>query len=476
MRSCPLRRGGLQSYCPLTGLPSGRWCVKQPTPGQQTPWRWLLIPVALLAGVLQGPAFVQSLRPQHDEVRDFFQEWASGKNYREGLPIYTDQTIAVQRYLDAVPTNRLYIHVNAHPPSSVLVALPLSWLSYADAFLTWNLLSLGALAVSLALIVRQLQIPCTIWWLLAGAALLLVCAPFREQVLHGQLNLILLLLIVGAWAAERSGRPVLGGVLIGLATAIKLFPGFFILYFALRREWRSLAAAIIGLGAVTLLTLAIFGLDAYRDYLSQGMPAAAACRGDWLNASLAGFWSRLFGPSNDAHAYASPAIGTTATALSLLVVLASGRPSRDSCENARRDRLGVRRLVDGDAPGVADHLEPLLRPAPAAAGTAVAILARSRLAPLDLSCSRCVVLSQSALAGRALRRQRLARRTCDSAAAPSCDRRALLRPHWAVCAGACRPVEGKTAPARDGEHEHGNHSDIVRVICQSVVSWSKVAR
>jgi alpha-1,2-mannosyltransferase len=283
-------------------------------------WLWALLGLAVCAAL--GASFVRTLRPAPDQVLDFFQEWASARNYREGLPVYADQSVSGGRYISPEAGERMALHFNAHPPPSVLLALPLAGLAYPDAFLVWNLLSLAAFAASLAIVAWQLRIPVAPWMVPPALALLLVCAPFREQVLHGQLNLVLLLLLVGAWAAERSGRPALAGALVGAAAAVKVFPGFFILYFALRRQWRAAAAAVASLAALTLLALALFGTEAYRDYFDKGMPAAAACRGDWLNCSLAGFWSRLLGPSNDAKIADSPAAALALTALSALLLLA----------------------------------------------------------------------------------------------------------------------------------------------------------
>jgi hypothetical protein len=50
--------------------------------------------------------------------------------------------------------------------------------------------------------------------------LVLLYSPFRQQFSQGQLNAVLLLLITGAWAAERSARPGLAGVLLAVATAV----------------------------------------------------------------------------------------------------------------------------------------------------------------------------------------------------------------------------------------------------------------
>jgi hypothetical protein len=269
---------------PLGAWPAGR--------------HWLWAGLAALACCLQGPAFIGSLRPPRQVGVDFFQEWASARNLFTPLPIYTNHKVTIPLYLgyDASDLGRIKvdIDVNAHPPTSVLLAVPLAGLDYPDAVFVWNLLSLGALGVSLWLVGRELKISWPLWSLFPAVALLLLCNPLRQQVNHGQLNLVLLLLLTGTWVAYRSGRPVWAGYLLAAATAVKLFPGFFFLFFALQRQWKIVIVGIISLAILTGLTAAILGVETYQSYIQDVLPQLQRFRSDWINASLVGFWSKLF--------------------------------------------------------------------------------------------------------------------------------------------------------------------------------------
>jgi alpha-1,2-mannosyltransferase len=260
--------------------------------------KWLWLALALFACCLQGPRFLASLRPPPGEGVDFFQEWASARNYFTGLPIYMDMPSAVERYLGyrVDPSAGLTIAHNAHPPTSILLALPFATLDYPDATLAWNLVSLACFAVSLFLVGRELHIPFVAWSVLPLVTLLLLCAPFRQQVNQGQLNLVLLLLLTGTWVLERRGRPAWAGALLGMAMAIKLFPGFLLVYFAVKRQWKALAAAVATFLAVTALTAALLGPGAYRDYIAEVLPSLRQFQGGWNNASLVGLSTKLFAP------------------------------------------------------------------------------------------------------------------------------------------------------------------------------------
>lgn len=65
--------------------------------------------------------------------QDYFQDWASARNWWEGIAVYSPHHVTVDRYLgedfSRLPDGKLYaivatVTVNAHPPSSVLFYLP----------------------------------------------------------------------------------------------------------------------------------------------------------------------------------------------------------------------------------------------------------------------------------------------------------------------------------------------------------------
>jgi Glycosyltransferase family 87 len=252
--------------------------------------------LALFVCVVRGPEFISSLRPQPTQGMDFFQEWSSARNWREGLPIYMDLDDAAQRHLgrQRVADERWLFVKNAHPPAAVLLALPIATFSYPNGMLAWNLLSFVALAVALWLIVRGLRLPVEPWMVFPLIVVALLCNPFRQQVNHGQLNLMLLAVIVGAWAAERSSRLRAAGALIGLAAAIKLFPAFLLLYYAVRRRWEVVMWGLAAFFLATLLSIAVLGVEALTSYVRDVMPAVSGYRNLSVNASLQGFWMKWF--------------------------------------------------------------------------------------------------------------------------------------------------------------------------------------
>ncbi len=251
---------------------------------------WMLVGGAVC--LLWGMSIVKRLTPPYPHLHDFVQEWTSAKNYFAGEPIYLDMNKSFPIHLgDAWQVG--HIDVNAHPPASVLVLLPFGLLDYTPAYLTWNILSLVFLLISLVLIVRRKGLGFSPWMLLPITTILISGNSLNQQINQGQLNLLLLLLFTGAWTADRSKHPAIAGFLLGLAAAIKLFPAYMFLYFLMRRDWRAIAAGGVAFVALTGATYAVFGQETFVDYVQNVMPRVGGFRDWWANASAAGFWSRL---------------------------------------------------------------------------------------------------------------------------------------------------------------------------------------
>ncbi len=245
------------------------------------------------------PSILNSLKPPEGRILDFFKEWAAVQNWRKGMPVYSKQSVALERHMGVRFDGRdgFLDEYNTHPPPAILVALPVAMLPYREAQFAWNLASLAMLAVSIVWIVKTLKLDFRPLCLLPLAALLVLCDPLMQSLIQGQPNLLLTLLIVAAWRFDQHGRALAAGAAIALAMAIKLYPGFLFLYFLMRRDWKALGSGAVAFVLITGVTAATFGVAAYRDYFETVLPSIQIVTNNWGNASLQAFWERLFGPS-----------------------------------------------------------------------------------------------------------------------------------------------------------------------------------
>jgi alpha-1,2-mannosyltransferase len=111
----------------------------------------------------------------------------------------------------------------------------------------------------------------TVWFAYGTAVCLAISfEPVRETITFGQVNTLLLTLVAGDLLFGLSKNRKWAGVGIGLATAIKLTPGIFIVYLLVTRRWRAAATAGGAAAGATLLAAAIFP-DESREFWTSAL-------------------------------------------------------------------------------------------------------------------------------------------------------------------------------------------------------------
>jgi alpha-1,2-mannosyltransferase len=153
-----------------------------------------------------------------------------------------------------------------YPPFAAVLLRPLAGLNLIGAQVAFGIVSAVALVVALwyvaGPVARRLGYPA---WFGVALALPLVSwlEPVRETFTFGQVNFILLALIVVDLLVAVPRRSRWAGIGIGLAAAIKLTPAIFVLYLLLTRRWRPAVTAMLTAAAATL----VGGLAMWHDSL-----------------------------------------------------------------------------------------------------------------------------------------------------------------------------------------------------------------
>ncbi|WP_157876755.1 glycosyltransferase family 87 protein, partial [Streptomyces graminilatus] len=157
-----------------------------------------------------------------------------------------------------------------YPPFAAISMLPMAMLGLRAATTVALLLNLAALGAVVWLTAGPaLRRHGWYGWALTGCALALF-EPVRDTVSLGQVNLVLLALVLtDAWLLT-TGRTRWAGIGIGLAAAVKLTPALFIglLLLAGRRRAAGVATAVAG--AATVLA-ALIAPDASRFYWTEAL-------------------------------------------------------------------------------------------------------------------------------------------------------------------------------------------------------------
>jgi alpha-1,2-mannosyltransferase len=160
-----------------------------------------------------------------------------------------------------------------YPPFAALIMLPMAHLSWHGTIVV----SVAASVVAAGAVLWWLVDPIarrqrwTRWFALAVAMCLAAAfEPMRETVNFGQVNALLLALVAGDLLRLVGRGSRWAGVGIGLATAVKLTPGIFVLYLLVTGRWRAAATATGTAVAVTVLSGAL-APDASREFWTHAI-------------------------------------------------------------------------------------------------------------------------------------------------------------------------------------------------------------
>ncbi|MGL4743425.1 MAG: glycosyltransferase 87 family protein [Dermatophilaceae bacterium] len=144
-----------------------------------------------------------------------------------------------------------------YPPFAALLALPLAFVPFEVAGWWWTLAQVLATTAAVYYAGYRVVHRAGAWMPLVLAAVtapMLWLLPVSDGIRFGQVNAFLVLACLLDLREPRPGviRRVPRGVLVGLAMAIKLTPGVFVIHLLLTRRWREGATAVGTAAAATL--------------------------------------------------------------------------------------------------------------------------------------------------------------------------------------------------------------------------------
>lgn len=180
-----------------------------------------------------------------------------------------------------------------YPPIAAVLMVPWALLPEVGAVAVWTLVSVGALAVAVAICLRAQGYAVRSGAVAAVTAAAIALEPVWATIAFGQINLVLLALVLADLLVVR-GRGQ--GVLIGVAAALKLTPLVFIAFLLLTGRWRAAGTAGAAFVACHLAgwlllphaSAAYFGGTAFDPDRVGGVPFAS-------NQSVLGVLARLGG-------------------------------------------------------------------------------------------------------------------------------------------------------------------------------------
>jgi hypothetical protein len=208
---------------------------------------------------------------------DFLQFYASAWFLAHGRSgeLYDFQTFASQ--LPAlVPGARDLLYLPIYPPQLALLMSPLGLASYLPALGAWTAVSvacyLGTVWQAFKRIPRVAAFRSAAWPLALGFP------PLLLLVAHGQIAALALPLMLAAWVALDTRRPLLLGLALGAMAFKPTLGAFALVALVLAPSWSLAAGIVVSIAAQALLVVATLGrgpLAAYHEVLRELVHGAA---------------------------------------------------------------------------------------------------------------------------------------------------------------------------------------------------------
>lgn len=241
-----------------------------------------------------------------------------------------------------------------YPPFASLLFVPLALVSQTTAGL---IIAVGNLVLAWSVTALLIDAVASARWRGRRAAalatavlpLVLLAEPVRETIFFGQINLVLMLLVVvGTVARTPWSRSWVGGVFVGLAAAIKLTPAVFGLYFLVHRRWAAAAATVASFLAFTGAAALILPRDSV-DYWASTLADTDRIGGTAYaaNQSVKGVLARLLGPEHPAESWLWLLIVGALLVLITAAMLRLHRTGGDVGRSGRVASLTVASMIAG---------------------------------------------------------------------------------------------------------------------------------
>jgi len=170
-----------------------------------------------------------------------------------------------------------------NPPLLALLYLPLTLLPISWAYMVWSGISLASFVAAVTLSLRGQPLART------SAVMMLSFVAVTHTLFEGQPYGLLLLAFVLALRSLRSGRPFLGGMLLGLLWLKPQYATLFPVLFLMKGRWRELAGMATTGAAVGAVSLAMVGIQGAVNYLEM-IRTIGSLKYTWVNPSSMVNW------------------------------------------------------------------------------------------------------------------------------------------------------------------------------------------
>ena len=252
--------------------------------------------------------------------KDFAQDYVMAKAVLQGMDPYLPMNVLGSQFGIGF---EMWHHPSPHPPSFVILIVPLALLSYGSASVFWLLFSELCLLISLRYLFN-----CRGLALLLSFLVLLLWYPIQDELLHGQVMTCMLLLLTLGWTFLRRQQNITAGVFFGLALAVKPIAWPVMIFFLVKGKISAVLSAVAVFLCLNGIASGVMGLHRVVSYYTRvGGAVATLYSREPMNFSVFSLGPRLFEgttPILQSQAHTEPLINAPylATPFSMIVTVA----------------------------------------------------------------------------------------------------------------------------------------------------------
>lgn len=228
----------------------------------------------------------------HKRQADVIADWVAAKSAIDGKDPYREAAALAARYGPGLRPPTLGDRgVHFRPPGSLVLLAPITLLDAGDVFDVVVFLNAGLVIVLAMLIGRLLGVDVRLALLVAPMGALML--PIVETFNWGSQSLLIAVLLVATWLSVRRHDSLVGGALLGVACALKLYPLLLVVPLFGHGRRRAAWTALGSFAALQLAAVALFrgvSLGRALDAMSDAGRVWGSFRG---NSSLAGVLARM---------------------------------------------------------------------------------------------------------------------------------------------------------------------------------------
>lgn len=219
---------------------------------------FLLVGIVFIALTLNSP------------IADFGNYYYGSKLWMDGKFSLTDyqQIHHFNRQIAGYGATNYFENYSPVPPFSLLFYIPLTVFSCIQAKLAFNILGLAVFCFSLFRLLNYLKI--NTWYVYLLPFIFLY--TLYSNIYQGQTFFLITAFLMEAYMADENKKPVLSALFLALSISLKLFPAFIILYFLLKKNYKTAIYTLVLFAGLQLLSLLFVGRPIVSYYFLHALP------------------------------------------------------------------------------------------------------------------------------------------------------------------------------------------------------------